>query len=316
MFFFIFQGSKDCRTLHCPTSQRRVRGRCVPIVDNWNNFYVLLVLSISIPDLETEQLSATIILARRLSHLNSFWPGWTISRISACHRESLSETFVSVNLFKRVDEQLSSIKFLKTISEHIHRPIKVSINNQKYILKQSQHKHLYNRMLENNNDGYDGCKNRADDTFNFFAPKIPGAKLGLVNASSCTYCQDVFGGSDKDYLTVTELYYCDQVVFNESEYEFVGDSIFVPGVRKVFHDLEYDVVVKDSRSFVHVCADKASYVPTGNRAQRVKVHLYLLIVAISLSEVWTKGPKSNFALMVFIFLLDSMAQKFQMDLQF
>jgi len=112
---------------------------------------------------------------------------------------------------------------------------------------------------------------------------MPVASLGLVNASACTYCQQVFGDGDRAYLIITELYYCNQVVFNESEFTFVGDSIYVPGVMRVFHDLEYDVVVQDSRLFVHVCADKASYVTLGNVAAEsvgVRLQLFILIVVI------------------------------------
>ena len=254
----------------------------MPIVDNWNNFHVLLVLVIPLPDLETEQLNATIHLAKSLSHQKSIWPGWTISRMSACMRENLSGTFLSVNLLKNVD-QSSPNKFLETISQLINRPLKVSINNKKHILKQSHHKHLYTRVQKYDNTGFDGCRNNIDNTFNFFAPKMPVASLGLVNASACTYCQQMFGDGDRAYLIITELYYCNQVIFNESEFTFVGDSIYVPGVRRVFHDLEYDVVVQDSRLFVHVCADKASYVTLGNEAAEsvgVRLQLFILIVVI------------------------------------
>ena len=229
----IFQGSKDCRTLHCPTAQRPVKRRCVPIVDNWNNFYVFLMLAISIPDLETEQLNATIRLAQSLTRQNSFWPGWTVSRMFACHKESLSGTFISVTMYTRVT-QSSPNKFLETISQLINRPLKVTINNKEHILKQSHHKHLYTRVQMYDNTGFDFCRNNIDDTFNFFAPKMPVASLGLVNASSCTYCQQVFEQGDWSYLIITELYYCNQVVFNESEFTFVGDSIYVPGIRRCF----------------------------------------------------------------------------------
>jgi len=258
------------------------------------------MLEIPLPDLETEQLNATINLAQSLSRHNSFWPGWTVLQMFACHGESLSGTFISVTLFTRV-MQSSLINFLKTVFQLIDQPLKVLINNKEHVLKQSFLKHLYNRIKQYD-ISFEGCKNNMVDTFNFFAPKIPVASLGLVNASSCTYCQQVFGEGDRSVLKITELYYCNQIVFNESEFTFVGDSIYVPGVRKVFHDLEYDVVVRDSQSFVHVCADKASYIPLRSLSQRVeaRVQLFVLVVFICLSEIQSNGTKMHMHFYIFI----------------
>ena len=58
----------------------------------------------------------------------------------------------------------------------------------------------------------------------------------------------------------------------------------------MFHDLEYAVVVRDSHSFVHVCADKASFIPLGSLGQRVeaRVQFFFLAVFICLSEIQSK----------------------------
>jgi len=56
--------------------------------------------------------------------------------------------------------------------------------------------------------------------------------------------------------------------------------VYVHAINKVFHELEYQIVKRDARSFVHVCADKASYVPVRNQGISVQetVQSFILLM--------------------------------------
>ena len=277
-----FQGARDCRTLHCPTGQRRIKGgKCTHLVTKWSNFRAVLNLEIKIPDLGLNQLEKTLALARRMStktHAKPYWLDWTVKGRFACYKENHRETFVNV-VVERHMKTWSPNAFLTYIKQMLTRPIHTMIANTEYKLSQYLHTHVYDHKWDAN---VSMCANPASETFEFYAPKVPKtANSEVIDTSSCIYCQSIPDNVTQDStFFITDLYYCDQVVFNETEFEYIGKSVYIHPINKVFHDLDYMVVARDSQSFVNVCADKASYVPVGNLGLRMQLNVlhYLVLV--------------------------------------
>jgi len=231
------------------------------------------------PALQDAQLDETLALAQWLAGQKSHWPAWTIKNIFACHRENVHDTFISVTLEKRI-QKTSPTQLLKDIKDMISRPLKILINDKEYGLKQFFHPHLYDQYKDINNPM---CVHPVDNQFKYYAPKVPREMSGLVDVSTCTYCRKL-PVMDKQISSffIRQLFYCEQVAFNESEFNQVGHSIHVPGIKKVFHDLDYQIVNRDTHSFVHVCADQASYVSQINKATRVELSVYLFVLVVTL----------------------------------
>jgi len=188
--------------------------------------------------------------------------------VFACHREDISKAFVAVTLERLIKTTLPE-ELINDIKHKIRQPLKLVINETPIALRQSFHPYIYDRINDVNQTL---CRNPANERFKYFAPKVPRSGSSIVDVSTCTYCQPF--AVNKDQLSsffINDLFFCDQVVFNETEFEYVGTSIYVQAINKVFHDMDYQVVFRDSRTFVHVCGDKASYVPLENLGKRVKM---------------------------------------------
>jgi len=281
MYILLFQGARECRTLYCPTGQRRIKGECSHLVTKWNNFRVLLNLEITIPDLGINQLQETVELAQRMSnktHSVRYWLDWSVISWLACHKENPRKTLITVTL-ERVVLSSSPKEFLKYIKQMLALPIDEMIVNKQYRLQQRLHKHIYNNETVNVNTSL--CTNPASPTFNFYAPKLLKNSSEIIDESACMYCQTFpVNGSRVSSFFITELYYCDQVVFNDTEFERIGKAVYVHSINKVFYDLDYQIVTRDSRSFVHVCADKALYVPVKSPGVSVQVTVESLILLL------------------------------------
>ena len=197
-----------------------------------------------------------------------YWLNWSVVGLFACHKENQRYTFISVILERRV-LSWSPIEFLQDIKRRLTLPLHETIGNIGFKLQQRFNKHFYSEMIESNNIL---CANPASTNFDFYAPKVLKTDAKVIDKSACIYCQLIpVNEFQASSFFITELYYCDQVVFNETEFERNGNSVYVHAVNKVFHEFEYQIVTRESSSFVHVCANKASYVPVKNQGISVQV---------------------------------------------
>ena len=267
-----FQGARDCRDLHCPTGQRRIKdSKCTYLATMWNDFIVHLNIEIQIPDLGVNQIQETLDLARRMStetHSKPYWLDWDIIHLFVCHRENPRGTLIMVTLQRHV-QTWPPKDFLKYVKQFLSRTIDERIALNRYKLKQSFHTHIYNQKWSLNTSI---CSNPESSKFMFDAPRAAPEGSEIIDASTCIYCQPIsVNKTQMSSFFITELYYCNQVVFNETEFYYIGKSVYIHAINKVFHDLDYQIVVRDSQTFVHVCANKASYVPVRNPGIRVQV---------------------------------------------
>jgi len=276
------QGDQDCRLLHCPTAQRLVNGQCTHIVNNWNKFRLLLNIEIAFPDFDDKpgQLEKTIALATWLSRQPTSvtpWRGWTIIHLHACHTEHIARTFVTVTV-ERKAQKVEPKTLLKSIKHLLNKDVHVNISDTTVrYLAQKFHHSLYDDNLEDVSVSL--CDNPYDNRFTWVAPFLPKDSAEKVDTSECSYCHRVPVNLQTSSFFITNLFYCDQVVFNESEFENIGSAVHVHAINKTFLDLEYELVQRDSRAFVHVCADMASYFPPSPGARvEIAVRHYIWIV--------------------------------------
>ena len=240
---------------------------------------MLVNLEITIPDLGVNQLHETVELARRMStkaHTAPYWLDWSVVTMFACNKENRRDTLISVILERRM-LSLSPKELLKYIKRMVTLPFHEMIAYNKHKLHQRFNKHFYNEQNDNSNSTL--CANPASTAFDSYAPKVLKTDSKIIDESACIYCQPIPVNESKvSSFFITELYYCDQVVFNETEFERMGHSVYVHAINKVFHELEYQIVKRDARSFVHVCADKAAYVPVRNQGISVQETVQSFIV--------------------------------------
>jgi len=224
-----------------------------------------------VPDLGVNQIQETVELARRMStktYSAPYWLNWSVVGLFACHKENQRYTFISVILERRV-LSWSPKEFLQDIKRRLTLTLHETIGNIEFKLQQRFNKHFYSEMIESNKTL---CANPASTNFDFYAPKVLKTDSKVIDESACIYCQLIpVNEFQASSFFITELYYCDQVVFNETEFERMGTSVYVHAVNKVFHEFEYQIVTRESSSFVHVCANKASYVPAKNQGISVQV---------------------------------------------
>jgi len=183
------------------------------VVDTAN---ALLNLEIKIPDLGLNQLEKTLALARRMStktHAKPYWLDWTVKGLFACHKENHCETFVNVVLERHM-KTWSPNAFLTYIKQMLTRPIDAMIANTEYKLAHYLHTHVYDHKRDAN---VAMCANPASETFEFYAPKVPKTTNSeMIDSSSCIYCQSIPVNVTQDStFFITDLYFCDQIVFNE-----------------------------------------------------------------------------------------------------
>lgn len=241
---------------------------------------MLLNLEIKMPQLKVDQLQETVAFGQRMSaktHSVPYWSDWTVKKLFACHREDPRDTLITVTLERHVQTS-SPNELLNNIKRILSRRVNAIVAHNEYKLKQQFHNHIYDSLNLKSR-----CANPASAKFEWYAPKVPREGSEIINVSDCTYCMSIpVNETQNSSFFITELYYCDHVVFNETEFDYIGKSVYVKAIGKVFHEFDYQVVNRDSQSFVHVCADKASYVPVGNPSIRVQVIVrkYILLVII------------------------------------